>query len=45
MDGGKYSRTAKCFSRIKDITSFDSKFKESPWRSWTSGNLSGNPMV
>jgi len=27
--------------RIKEITSFDSKFKESPWRSMTSGtNLS-----
>jgi len=25
--------------RIKDITSFDRKFKESPWRSSTSGNL------
>jgi len=25
--------------RIKDITSFDSKFKESPWRSRTSDNL------
>jgi len=29
----------KCFSRIKDITSFDSTFKDSPWRSMTSGNL------
>jgi len=28
------------FSRIKGIISFDSKFKESPWRSRTSGNLS-----
>jgi len=36
---GKYSRTTRCFSRIKDITSFDSKFKDSPWRSRTSGNL------
>jgi len=35
----KYSRTTKCFSRIKDIISFDSKLKESPWRSRTSGNL------
>jgi len=31
-DAGKYSRTTKCFSRIKDITSFDSKFKDCPWR-------------
>jgi len=29
----------RCFSRIKDKTSFDSKFKDSPWRSRTSGNL------
>ena len=38
-DAGKYSRTTRCFSRIKDITSFDSKFKDSSWRSRTSGNL------
>jgi len=29
----------KCFSRIKDTTSFDSKFKERPLRSKTSGKL------
>ena len=36
----KYSRPRNCFSRIKDITSFDSKFKDSPWCSRTSSNLS-----
>jgi len=35
MNAWKYSRTTKCFSRI----SFNSKFKESSWRSRTSGNL------
>jgi len=39
-DSGRYSRTTSCFSRIKDITSFDSKFKDNSWRSRTSGNLS-----
>ena len=38
-DAGKYSRTTRCFSRIKDKTSFDSKFKDNSWRSRTSGNL------
>jgi len=38
-DAGKYSRTTRCFSRIKDITSFDSKFKDNSWRSRSSGNL------
>jgi len=27
------------FSKIKDIFDIDSKFKDSPWRSRTSGNL------
>jgi len=27
------------FFKTKDIINFDSKFKESPWRSRTSGNL------
>jgi len=35
----KILRTKKCFSRIKNITGFDRKFKRSPWRSRTSGNL------
>jgi len=30
--------------RKKDITRFDSKFKESPLRSRTSGNLGSKPM-
>jgi len=38
-DGGNYSRTKRCFSIIKDITRFDSKFKDSSWSSRTSGNL------
>jgi len=42
-DAGKYSRTTRCFSRIKDIMSFDSKFKDSPWRSRTPGNLKYRP--
>jgi len=37
-----FSRTTKYFSRIKGITSFDSKFKDSAWCSRTCGNLSGN---
>jgi len=37
-DARRYSRT-RPFSRIKDITSFDSKFKDNSWRSRTSGNL------
>jgi len=41
-DAGKDSRTTRYFSRSKDITSFDSKFKDSPWRSRTSGNQWGN---
>jgi len=41
-DAGKYSKTTKCFSWIKDITSFDSKSKESHWCSWTSGNLTAD---
>jgi len=32
-------------SRIKDISSFDSKFKERPWRSRTSGNLKRNAYI
>jgi len=36
-DAGKYSRTTRCFSRIKDITSFDCKFKNNSRRSRTSG--------
>ena len=39
-DVGRYSRTTRCFSRIKGITSFISKFKDNSWRSRTSGNLS-----
>ena len=39
-DAEKDSRTTRCFSRIKDKTRFDSKFKDSSWRSRTSGNLS-----
>jgi len=39
------SRKTKCFSRIKDIASFDSKFKESPWLSRTSGNVSCSSNV
>jgi len=35
----KYSRTTRCFSRIKDIPRCDSKFKDSSWRSRRSGNL------
>jgi len=36
----------KFFSRIKDITSFDSKFKDNSWRSRTSGNLkSESPKI
>ena len=35
----EFSRTTRYFSRIKDIMSFDSKFKDSSWRSMTSGNL------
>ena len=42
MEAGKYSRTTRCFSKIKDITRFDSKFKDSPWRARTSGNLTHN---
>jgi len=42
-DVGKYSRTTRYFSRIKDKTSFDSKFKDNSWRSRTSGNLSITP--
>jgi len=38
-DTGNYSRTTRPFSRIKDITRFDSKFRDSPWRSRTSGDL------
>jgi len=38
-DAWKYSRTTRCFSRIMDKTSFDSKLKVSPWRLRTSGNL------
>ena len=38
-DAGKYSRTTTCCSRINNITSFDSYFKNSSWRSRTSGNL------
>jgi len=38
-DARKYSRITRCFSRIKDKTRFDSKFKDSSWRSRTSGNL------
>jgi len=38
-DAEKNSRTTRCFSRIKDIARFQSKFKDSPWRSRTSGNL------
>jgi len=38
-DPGKYSGTTKCFSRIWDMTSIDSKFKERPWRSRTYDNL------
>jgi len=37
---GKYAKITKCFSRIKDITTFDRKFKENPWRSRSFGNLS-----
>jgi len=32
----------KMFPPLTDKTSFDSNFKESPWRSRTSGNLSRN---
>jgi len=39
-DAGTYSRTTRCFSIIKDITSFDRKFKDNSWRSRASGNLS-----
>ena len=39
-DASKYSRTTRCFSRIKDKTGFDSKFKDNSWRSRTFGNLS-----
>jgi len=35
----KIFRTTRCFSRIKDIMSFDSKFKDNSWRSRMSGNL------
>jgi len=38
-DTGKYSRTTGAFSRIKDITGFDSKFKDNSWRSRTSSNF------
>jgi len=38
-DAGKYSRTTRCFSRIKDKTGFDSKFTDNSWRSRTFGNL------
>jgi len=38
-NAGRYSRTTRCFSRIKDITSFDSKFKDNSWRSRTSDDL------
>jgi len=38
-DAGSYSRTTKSFSRIKEITSFDSKFEDNSWRSRASGNL------
>jgi len=44
-DAGKYPRTTRCFSRIKDITSFDNKFKDSSWRSRTSGNLIYTPCI
>jgi len=44
-DGGNYSRTKRCFSIIKDITRFDSKFKDSSWRSRTSGNLRWKPPL
>jgi len=33
------SRTTRCFSRIKDITRFDTTFKDNCWLSRTSGNL------
>ena len=42
-DAGKCSRTTRWFWGIKDITSFDGKFKDSPWRSRTSGNLRRSP--
>ena len=35
----KIFKDNKMFSRIKDITSFDNKFKDSSWRSKTTGNL------
>jgi len=47
-DAGRYSRTTSCFSRIKDVISFDSKyskFKDNSWRSRTSGNLGFRTVV
>jgi len=42
-DAGRFSRATRCFSMIKDKTSFDSKLKDNSWRSRTSSNLNQEP--